>query len=112
MLYEVITALRLLIWALYPFVKLTELLTRSLTEGPTLRGVNRMELMALAEFSGREGALAAEESAIVQNLLRLRETPARAAMTPRTVVFSRITSYNVCYTKLLRASWRTATVCG
>jgi len=80
--------LRLLIWGLYPFVKLTELLTRSLTEGPTLRGVNRMELMALAEFSGREGALAIEESVIVQNLLRLRETPSKAAMTPRTVVFS------------------------
>lgn len=81
-------ALRLLVWVLYPFVKLTELLTRSLTEGPTLRGVNRKELIALAELSGREGALADQESLIVQNLLRLRETPAKAAMTPRTVVFS------------------------
>ena len=81
-------ALKLLVWALYPFVKLTELLTRGLTEGPTLRGVNRKELMALAELSGREGALAHKESLIMQNLLRLRETPAKAAMTPRTVVFS------------------------
>jgi CBS domain containing-hemolysin-like protein len=81
-------ALKLLVWALYPFVKLTELLTRSLTEGPTLRGINRKELIALAEFSGREGALADQESLIIQNLLRLRETPAKAAMTPRTVVFS------------------------
>ncbi len=80
--------LRLLILALYPFVKLTELMTRNLTEGPTLRGINRKELMALAELSGREGALAAKESLIMQNLLRLRETPAQAAMTPRTVVFS------------------------
>lgn len=81
-------ALTLLVWALYPFVKLTELLTRGLTEGPTLRGINRRELIALAELSGREGALEDNESLIIQNLLRLRETPAKAAMTPRTVVFS------------------------
>ncbi len=81
-------ALKLLVWALYPFVKLTELLTRSMTEGPTLRGVNRQELIALAELSNEEGALADQESLIMQNLLRLRDTPAKAAMTPRTVVFS------------------------
>jgi CBS domain containing-hemolysin-like protein len=81
-------ALKLLVWLLYPFVKLTELLTRTLTEGPTLRGVNRKELMALAELSGREGALADQESVIMQNLLLLRDTPARSAMTPRTVVFA------------------------
>ncbi len=80
--------LKLLVWALYPFVLLTELLTRSLTEGPTLRGINRMELIALAELSGREGALAIKESIIMQNLLRMHETPAKAVMTPRTVVFS------------------------
>jgi len=80
--------LRFLVWVLYPFVKLTELLTRSLTEGPTLRGVNRKELIALAELGGREGGLAIKESVIMQNLLRLHETPAKAAMTPRTVVFS------------------------
>ncbi|WP_020676168.1 CNNM domain-containing protein [Geopsychrobacter electrodiphilus] len=80
--------LKFLIWVFYPFVKLTERLTRSLTEGPTLRGINRKELIALAELSGREGALADNESLIMQNLLRLRETPAKAAMTPRTVVFS------------------------
>ena len=81
-------ALKLLVWFLYPFVKLTELLTRGLTDGPTLRGVSRKEIMALAELSGREGALADQESLIMQNLLKLRETPARSAMTPRTVVFS------------------------
>ncbi len=80
--------LRLLIWALYPFVKLTELLTRNLTEGPTLRGVNRNELIALAESGGLNGDLAVKESAIMQNLLRLRDMPAKSVMTPRTVVFS------------------------
>ena len=80
--------LKILILVFYPFVKLTEWLTRSLTDGPTLRGINRKELIALAEFSGREGELANKESLIMQNLLRLRETSAKSAMTPRTVVFS------------------------
>lgn len=80
--------LKLLVWALYPFVLLTELMTRNLTQGPTLRGINRKELIALAELSGREGALAIKESSIMQNLLRMHETPVETAMTPRTVVFS------------------------
>lgn len=80
--------LKLLVWALYPFVLLTELMTRNLTQGPTLRGINRKELIALAELSGREGALAIKESLIMKNLLRMHETPAEAAMTPRTVVFT------------------------
>jgi len=79
--------LKLLVWMLYPFVILTEMLTRSLTDGPTLRGINRKELIALAELSGQEGALAVKESLIMQNLLRMHETSVKAAMTPRTVVF-------------------------
>jgi len=81
-------ALRILIWVLYPFVIMTKILTRSLTEGPTLRGINRDELRAMAEMGGREGVLAFKESVIMQNLLLLKDTPAKAAMTPRTVVFS------------------------
>ncbi len=80
--------LRFLIVALYPFVKLTEFLTRTLTEGPTLRGINRQELVALAQLGGKEGTLALKESKIMQNLLLLHETPVKAAMTPRTVIFS------------------------
>lgn len=79
--------LKFLILLLYPFVRMTEYLTRSLTEGPTLRGVNRKELIALAEMSEREGSLAKKESLIMQNLLRLQDMSAKSAMTPRTVVF-------------------------
>ncbi|PLX72911.1 MAG: hemolysin [Desulfuromonas sp.] len=80
--------LKVLIWLLYPFVKMTEVLTKNLTEGPTLRGMNREEFAALAEISRHEGALAGKESKIMQNLLKLTETAAKAAMTPRTVVFT------------------------
>jgi len=77
-----------LIWLLYPFVKLSAVMTRGLSHGPGLTGFNREELAAMAELSAREGQLAQQETVILQNLLRLRETRVTDAMTPRTVVFS------------------------
>ncbi|SHJ74199.1 Hemolysin, contains CBS domains [Malonomonas rubra DSM 5091] len=77
-----------LVWLLYPFVKLSELLTRGLTHGPTLTGFSRQEFAAMADLSVKEGQLAKLESTILKNLLRLRNTPIANAMTPRTVVFS------------------------
>ena len=81
-------ALRGLIWILYPFVKLSELLTRGLTHGPGLTGFNREELAAMAELSAEEGQLEQQETMILKNLLRLRDTRVTDAMTPRTVIFS------------------------
>lgn len=82
------TLLKGLVWVLYPFVKLSELLTRGLTHGPTLTGFSRQEFVAMAEVSVKEGQLKQLESTILKNLLRLRKTPIATAMTPRTVVFS------------------------
>ena len=77
-----------LIWLLYPFVKLSEVLTRGLAHGPGLTGFNREELVVMAELSAGAGHLEQQESRILNNLLRLRETRVTDAMTPRTVVFS------------------------
>ena len=77
-----------LVWLLYPFVKLSELLTRGLTHEPTLTGFSRREFLAMAEVSAQEGQLGQMESTILKNLLVLRHTPIADAMTPRTVVFS------------------------
>jgi CBS domain containing-hemolysin-like protein len=81
-------ALRGLIWILYPFVKLSELLTLGLTHGPGLTGFNREELAAMAELSAEEGQLEQQETMILKNLLRLRDSRVTDAMTPRTVIFS------------------------
>lgn len=81
-------ALRGLIWLLYPFVKLSEALTRGLTHGPGLTGFNREELAAMAELSAKEGQLGKKEIRILKNLLRLRDTRVGDVMTPRPVVFS------------------------
>ena len=77
-----------LIWLLYPFVKLSEYLTQTMTHGPSLKGFNRQELSAMAELSWREGLLEQQESRILLNLLSLHETKVEDAMTPHTVVFA------------------------
>lgn len=81
-------ALRGLIWALYPFVKLSEWLTRAMTRGPTLTGFGRQEFSAMADLSVQEGHLAQQESRILKNLMSLHGTRVKDVMTPRTVVFT------------------------
>jgi CBS domain containing-hemolysin-like protein len=80
--------LRFLVWLLYPFVILTEKLTGGMVEGVSLSGFSRSEFAAMAELSAEEGQLAERESEILKNLLKLRKTRVRDAMTPRTVLFS------------------------
>ncbi len=77
-----------LIWALYPFVKLSEWLTRRFAHGPALSGFNRDEMAAMAMLSTQEGQLSEHESRILLSLLRLRDKIIETEMTPRTVVFS------------------------
>ncbi|MCO6412460.1 MAG: HlyC/CorC family transporter [Thiogranum sp.] len=77
-----------LVWILWPFVKLSAALTRGFSEGPKLTGFNREELAAMAELSAAEGQLDRQETEILKNLLRLRETRVEDVMTPRTVMFA------------------------
>jgi CBS domain containing-hemolysin-like protein len=67
---------------------MSELMTKGLTHGPSLKGFNRFELAAMAELSAREGQIAQQESDILKNLLLMRETKVQDAMTPGTVIFS------------------------
>jgi CBS domain containing-hemolysin-like protein len=80
--------LKFLITLLYPFVKLTEKMMGVLSESATLNGFSRQEFSAMAELSAQEGQLTQRESEVFKNLLLLRETRVKDAMTPRTVVFS------------------------
>lgn len=76
-----------LVWLLYPFVKLSEYLTSSITHGPGLKGSNRDELSAMAEISWQQGLLDKQESKILLNLLSLHKVMVEDAMTPQSVVF-------------------------
>jgi len=81
-------SLRWLIRILYPFVILSEKMTRQIAKEPNLRGLNREEFSAMAALSASEGQLEVQESTSLQNLLRLHELCVSDVMTPRSVVFS------------------------
>ena len=80
--------LRGLMWMLWPFVKLSALLTSSLSHGPTLSGFSREEFQVMAELGEREGQLEPQERKILENLFRLRDLNVSFAMTPRTVMYT------------------------
>ncbi len=80
--------LKLLVWVLYPFVLLSELLTRGLSRGSEIEGFSREEFAAMAELGQQEGQLEERESRILKNMFLLHETRVTDAMTPRPVVFS------------------------
>ena len=81
--------LRFLVWILYPFVKMSEWLTRGLSHGPTLTGFSREEFAVMAELGEAEGQLEERESSILRNLFfTLRDHSVREIMTPRPVVYS------------------------
>lgn len=80
---------RFMVWVLYPFVKMSEWLTRGLSHGPTLTGFSREEFAVMAELGRAEGQLEERESNILRNLFfTLRDQSVREVMTPRTVVYS------------------------
>ncbi len=80
--------LKYLVWLLYPFVLLSESLTRGFSETPTLTGYSREEFSAMAEISAQEGKITQQELDMLKNILNLQETMVKHAMTPRSVVFS------------------------
>jgi len=80
--------LKILIWVLYPFVMLSELLTRGISRDNKIEGFNREEFAAMADLGEREGQLEERESRILKNMFRLHETIVTDVMTPRPVVFS------------------------
>jgi CBS domain containing-hemolysin-like protein len=80
--------LKFLVWLLYPFVLLAEMLTKGLSRGREIEGFSREEFAAMAELGEQEGQLEERESRILKNMFRLHETQVTDAMTPRPVVFS------------------------
>ena len=77
-----------LIWALWPLVKMSQILTKFLARGHKRHVISREELSALATVGAREGVVDASETRIVQNLLRFDALTVSDIMTPRTVVYA------------------------
>lgn len=76
------------IWIMYPFVKLSQGLTRLLSRGKREATVSREEMTALADLGHREGVFEADESRILKNLFRFGQLRVRDVMTPRIVIFT------------------------
>ncbi|MDX1505632.1 MAG: hemolysin family protein [Spongiibacter sp.] len=81
-------SLKYLIILLYPLVKLSNRITANIPVEHTLNGFSRSEFAAMADISSEDGLLAQQESSFLKNLMKLRSTPVRDAMTPRVVIFS------------------------
>ncbi|WP_029891262.1 CNNM domain-containing protein [Polycyclovorans algicola] len=81
-----VTSLKVLIWVLYPLVRMSEGLTRLLKKDGDRPVFSRHDFLAMAEQGQNEGRLDDSETEVIRNLMAFRETTARAIMTPRTVV--------------------------
>ena len=80
--------IQVLIWALYPFIWVSERLTRLITGGKQVHVFSREEFAAMAEIGAQSGHLDDSESRILKNLFRFPELRVEDIMTPRTVVFA------------------------
>lgn len=76
-----------MIWVSYPVVVVMEGFGRLFKGKRAHEGPTREEIMIMAEMARVGGALGASESAVIANMLRMREVRAEEVMTPRTVVF-------------------------
>ncbi len=75
-----------LIWALYPLIWFSEILTRVIARGKTTSVFSREEFIAMAGIGERAGKIDPHESRIIRNLFRFSSLTANDIMTPRTVI--------------------------
>lgn len=82
------TSIQWLMVPMYPFVFLSERLTRLLAGKGHGQAITREEITAMAHLGASEGLLHKSETRILTNLLRLQRLCAADVMTPRTVLIA------------------------
>lgn len=80
--------LRILMVVLYPFVIISQVITRAFNIKNKKSVLSRADFSAMAELAAREGIFEKGESQIIQNIARFDRIRARDIMTPRTVIFA------------------------
>ncbi len=80
--------LPVLIWVMWPLVKMSQLITVLLSRGKPQPPVTREEIVALADIGRREGIIDRGDSKVVANLLKFDRLTVKDIMTPRTVAFA------------------------
>lgn len=77
--------IHLLIFVLYPIVRLIEWITRLFPHNDEEASVSREEVIAMASVGEEEGVIEEDENKIIRNVMRLEEFTAGEVMTPRVV---------------------------
>ncbi len=80
--------IKFLNFILYPFIFVSELITKFLTGGHSHHAFSRDEFTAMADIGAEGGHLDEKESRILKNLFRFPDLCAEDIMTPSTVVFA------------------------
>ena len=81
-----VSALRVIIFMLYPLVWISQAITRNLKRDKSQSVFSRSEFIAMAEIGASEGVFEKQDSVIIANLLRFETVRTEDIMTPRTVV--------------------------
>jgi CBS domain containing-hemolysin-like protein len=81
---RMLTATIILMW---PLVKLSQGITRLMSQDEDEAAFSREEFTAMAELGEEEGVFEEKESRILRNLFRFNSLRVKDVMTPRTVIF-------------------------
>jgi len=77
---------RFLVLAMYPLIRVSELVTRLISRGQRVHVFSRDEFIAMSDIGRQSGELDDRESRIIRNLFRLKALTVKDIMTPRTVM--------------------------
>lgn len=84
-----VVSLNIMIYSpLYPFIIITQFITRKLKKNKPEGTVSRLEFQAITDDVIRDGVISEEESQILENLLQFNQIKTKNIMTPRTVVLA------------------------
>ncbi|MDZ7744124.1 MAG: CNNM domain-containing protein [Bacteroidota bacterium] len=81
-------AIRTIVFILYPFVILSQYVTRFFKKDGQRSVLSRYEVSAMAEIGAKQGVFKSGESRIIQNIARFDKLQTRDIMTPRPVIFA------------------------
>lgn len=80
--------LRILMFILYPFVLISQAITKIFNINKRKSVLSRSDFTAMAEMAEEEGVIDKGESLIIQNIAKFDSLKIRDIMTPRTMVFA------------------------
>lgn len=84
-----VISLKIMIYSpLYPFIVLTQFITKKLKRDKPPDTVSRSEFRAITDSVIEEGVINDEESQLLKNLMKFNQIKVKSIMTPRVVVFA------------------------